>query len=102
MTREAQRPQTISPAALMQAAESVARGGGRRVVRVQGKALAIVAEPETAAEAAAAPTPSPGRKTGILSADDPQFRLAGGGDSGIEGGTSGRKHEYQGAALRHT
>ncbi len=44
MTREAQQPHTISPAELMQAAEAVARHGRKRLVRIQGKPLAIVPE----------------------------------------------------------
>ena len=40
------------------------------------------------------------RKTGVVRADDPLFRLIGIGRSGIPGGISGKKHEALGR-LRH-
>ncbi|MBM2826191.1 MAG: hypothetical protein HW403_255 [Dehalococcoidia bacterium] len=38
---------------------------------------------------------------GVLTKDDPLFRLIGIAKSGIPGGISGKKHEYLGRALRH-
>lgn len=40
------------------------------------------------------------RKTGLITRDDPLFRLIGIGASGIEGGVSERKHEFLAEAYR--
>jgi len=42
MSHEASVQPNVSPAELMQAAEAVAQNGRRRVVRVRGKAVALV------------------------------------------------------------
>jgi hypothetical protein len=41
-----------------------------------------------------------GRRTGVITRDDPLFRMIGTGRSGIPGGISGRKYEYFAKAFR--
>jgi hypothetical protein len=103
MAHEAQHFTTVSASELMHAAETAARSGKRQVVRVEGTPLSISPLHRADTEAQE-PTPRPAktrRTTGRLTPDDALFQLIGIGDSGIEGGISGHKHEALGK-LRHT
>jgi hypothetical protein len=74
--------------------EVEATGKRRRIVRDNRDVVVLTPTKR------AAPRPRR-RKTGVVRADDPLFRLIGIGRSGIPGGISGKKHEALGR-LRHT
>ena len=78
---------------LLRLAQEVAETGVGRVLRTAEGELAVLK-----------PVPNPRkrtrRKTGILTRDDPLFKLIGIGSSGIEGGVSERKHEFLAKAYR--
>lgn len=109
MTAEPRHDATNTGSDLLTAAEEVAKTGKRRVIRTGRKPLAVLVPYEAPVKASKEDgnTPEekpkrPRRKTGILTLDDPIFRWAGSGDSGIEGGISGRKYEYMAQHMRHT
>lgn len=108
----------ISPFPELRQAVEAARVSGRRLRLIErGEAVAELVPAATDVESAAdltehvavaneptagpAGTPRARRGNGRLKADDALFDLVGIGDSGIEGGVSGRKHEALGK-LRHT
>jgi hypothetical protein len=109
VTAQPSNRDSIDNLSLLEAAELVAKTGKQRVVR-KGRTTLAVLVPHKAPVGAhgrsqAAPTGKPKRprrKTGILKPDDPIFNLIGIGDSGIEGGISGRKYEYMAKHMRHT
>lgn len=91
---------------LLAAAEDVARTGKRRVIRKGRRPLAVLVPYEApvraneSADRLKERSRRARRKTGVLTFDDPFFRLVGIGASGIPGGVSGRKHEALARAYR--
>jgi hypothetical protein len=78
---------------VLQLAQEVAETGVGRVLRTAEGELAVIK-----------PVPKPRkrarRKTGLITRDDPLYKLIGIGSSGIEGGISERKHEFLAKAYR--
>jgi len=71
---------------LLRLAEQVQKSNQPRLLTRNGEELAVIM-----------PLQQPrrrGRRTGILTPDDPLVRMAGTGDSGIPGGISGRKYDF--------
>lgn len=71
---------------LLRLVEEVRKGNRPCVVTRADEQLAVLTPLQ--------PHRRPRRRTGIITRDDPLFRMAGSGDSGIPGGISGRKYEY--------
>jgi hypothetical protein len=79
--------------------EDVSAGGTPRVLRRNGKDVATLSPLPKRPHAKGKPAAR--RKTGILTKDDPLFKLIGIGDSAVPGGYSARKHELEAKALLH-
>ena len=71
---------------LLRLAEEVHRTNQPRLLKCQDEELAVIMPVK--------PSRRRGRRTGIITRDDPFFRMIGTGDSGIPGGISGRKYDY--------
>ena len=80
---------------LLQLVEEVQRSQQPHLLKRQDEQVALIV-PVTPTKAA----PKRKRRTGILTEDDPLFRMIGIGNSGIPGGVSGKKHEYLARAYR--
>jgi hypothetical protein len=72
--------------ALLRLLEDVRISGTSRVLQQDGQDVGILSPPRAPRRRR--------RRARALTKDDPLFRLIGTGRSGIEGGISGKKHEY--------
>ena len=80
---------------ILRLAQEVAESGVGRVLRTADGELAVLRPIRSPR-----PRKRGHRKTGLLTRDDPLFKLIGIGASGIEGGVSERKHEFLAKAYR--
>jgi hypothetical protein len=78
---------------VLRLAQEVAETGVGRVLRTAERELALLMPVPRSRKRAR-------RKDGLVTRDDSLFRLIGIGASGIEGGTSERKHEFLAKAYR--
>lgn len=77
---------------LLELVDEVQRSHQPHLLKRQDEQVAMIVPIEPAKPAK--PAPKRKRRTGILTRDDPLFRMAGTGNSGIPGGISGNKYAY--------